>query len=373
RGVELAVQHYFNDNSRGIAGIGYNCSILPYKVFPNSYDDVISKAVIKAADEGAAVISMSLGGYGAANPAFQAAVNYATSKGSVVIASAGNDNTNNDTRPHYPSDYNNVICVGSTDASDRKSDFSNFGQRVDVAAPGTNVYATVPGGYDYLSGTSMATPNVAGLLGLMRTYAPKATPAQLRLALLKGTDPVGTWVATGRVNASKALTLLRPATPVASTKVASGKLGSTLTTTDLDKLATAGDGKSVAVPMTFVRGLGQSAEYVMQFKTAGTPYWPDYVESSITVNAKINAPSATTQVYMWDYVAKTWKLVSQATTTATMSMKLPLNQSAYRNSTGQYQVMVRGLVPIRSGNPTTGGVLTLDALSSTTSFRQTIE
>ncbi|RYG44093.1 hypothetical protein EON79_15650 [bacterium] len=175
------------------------------------------------------------------------------------------------------------------------------------------------------------------------------------------------------MNATKALTLLRPATPISSTRVASGKYGTTMTTTDLAKLATSGDGQTVPVPMTFTRGLGQSAEYVMQFKTPTAPYWPDYVESSVTVNAKINAPSSTTQVYLWDYTSKSYKLVSQGTTTTSMVVKLPLNQSQYRTSNGQYQVMVRGLVPIRSGNPTSGGVMTLDVLTSSTSFRQAIE
>ncbi|RYG43694.1 hypothetical protein EON79_16515, partial [bacterium] len=133
------------NNSRGIAGMGYNCSILPYKVFPNSYDDVVAKAVISAADKGAAVISMSLGRFGTPNAAFQAAVNYATSKGSVVIAAAGNENTNIDIQPSYPASYTNVICVGSSDSGDRRSGFSNFGNRVDVAAPGSSIYSTVQG------------------------------------------------------------------------------------------------------------------------------------------------------------------------------------------------------------------------------------
>lgn len=365
------------NNSRGIAGIGYNCMVMPLKVFPNSYDDVIAKAVIYAADNGARVITMSLGGYGSPNPAFQAAVNYAYNKGSIITASAGNDGTNNDTRPHYPSDYNNVICVGSSDRFDQKSTFSNYGLRVDIAAPGTDILSTLAetdSKYGPLDGTSMATPQIAGLLGLMASYYPSATNAQLRTALLRGTDKIGSWVATGRANAVKALTLLRPASPTLSKTVASSIYGKSLATSDLAKLATKGDGKSVSVPMTYESGLGQTGMYVAEFQGPVTENWTDFVESRLELSATLKAEQSTIQVYIWDYRANSYKVVTQATMQSSiqMSFKLPINQSQYRaqDGSGRYRIMVRGLIPNRTGNPRSGSKMVLDYLASTTTFLQ---
>ncbi len=90
----------------------------------------------------------------------QQAVQYAWNKGSVIVAAAGNAGN---TKANYPAYYSEVIAVGCTDQSDRKSSFSTYGSWVDVAAPGSNIYSTYKGStYQSLSGTSMATPHVAG-------------------------------------------------------------------------------------------------------------------------------------------------------------------------------------------------------------------
>jgi thermitase len=154
------------------------------------------------------VISMSLGGYHFSQ-AYQEAINYAWNKGAVIVAAAGNDNIS---IPHYPSDYDNVISVGATDSNDQKADFSNFGQGVDVAAPGVDIYSTVVGGgYADFSGTSMSCPVVAGVAGLCFAYGGPATTNTAVRAAIEGTsDKVGPWLRLGRVNAFKALQKVSP-------------------------------------------------------------------------------------------------------------------------------------------------------------------
>lgn len=163
------------NNGIGVAGIGWNIKIVPVKcayntsgvtAVDNGYGGIIYAAKLKAR-----VISCSWGGAGGA-AAEQAVVDYAWNRGCIVVAAAGNNNVNT---PNYPGAYNNVYCVASVSSSNTKSSFSNYGTTtnawVDIASPGENIWSTVPnsttGTYQQMSGTSMATPLVAGLCGLM--------------------------------------------------------------------------------------------------------------------------------------------------------------------------------------------------------------
>lgn len=199
-GIAAAV----TNNGVGIAGVGYQCKIMPVKVLDSqgsgTYANVAS-GITWAADNGAKVISLSLGGP-SASATLQAAVDYAWNRGVVVVAAAGNSNTS---APSYPGYYTNAIAVGSTDQSDQRSPFSNFGSWVDVAAPGSQIYSTyVGGGYQTLSGTSMACPAVAGLAGLAWSRGASSHGA-VRSAIETTCDNVGNWLANGRVNAAAAL------------------------------------------------------------------------------------------------------------------------------------------------------------------------
>ena len=159
------------DNTVGIASIGWNIKIIPVKTEPDLGSvNAISfgyEGIVYAANANARVISCSWGGSGAA-AAEQAVVNYAWNRGCIIVAAAGNANT---TTQNYPGAYNNVYCVASVSSADVKSSFSNYGTWIDISAPGENVYSTTPsattGTYLTFSGTSMATPLVAGLAGLM--------------------------------------------------------------------------------------------------------------------------------------------------------------------------------------------------------------
>lgn len=167
-------------NGIGVASIGWGIRMIPVKTeFDNGSTTSISNGydgIIYAAKINARIISCSWGGAGFATTE-QAIVNYAWNRGCIVIASAGNANS---TTQNYPGAYANVYCVAACDPSDVKSTFSNYGTWVDITAPGNAINSTVPytgtlAAYQPLSGTSMATPMVAGLAGLMLSLSPNMT------------------------------------------------------------------------------------------------------------------------------------------------------------------------------------------------------
>jgi thermitase len=192
------------NNGIGIAGIGFNCTILPVKVLSSSGTGTsyaIGQGIRWAADQGAKVINLSLGG-SAASSFIQSAVDYAWQKGSVIVAAAGNSGN---TTKMYPAAFDNVIAVGATTSSDGRASFSNYGNWVDVAAPGSSIHSTMRGNkYGNMSGTSMAAPHVAGQAGLLWAYLGTSTaPSVVRERIQNTADPVGSWVVHGRINLSK--------------------------------------------------------------------------------------------------------------------------------------------------------------------------
>lgn len=194
-------------NGIGIAGVGWNCRIMPVKVLNASGSGTfanIASGINFATTNGAKVISLSLGG-SSGSSTLQAAVDNAVANGVTVVAAAGNSNT---TAASYPAFYTNAIAVASTDQNDARSSFSNYGTWVDVAAPGSSIYSTyLNNGYATLSGTSMATPHVAGMAGLLYSHLGSSTSAATIRARIENTcDPVGSFVVKGRVNVYRALT-----------------------------------------------------------------------------------------------------------------------------------------------------------------------
>jgi serine protease len=188
------------NNNVGVAGMA-QVTILPMKALAmtgglfssgcsGSYA-AIAQAIIDAADQGANVISMSIGG--TASSTLENAVNYAYSKGSILVAAAGNDGASNSI--DYPGAYPNVIAVGALDSTKTKASYSDMGPQIDIAAPGSNVISSYNGGtasYSSLSGTSMATPHVAGAIALALSCAPAGTtPAQVTSALYSTAEDLG--------------------------------------------------------------------------------------------------------------------------------------------------------------------------------------
>lgn len=172
------------NNGIGIASIGWNLKMIPVKCQTDNGSTTIVangyEGIIYAAKARARIISCSWGGSGASSTE-QAIVNYAWNKGCLIFASAGNANTS---AQNYPGAYANVYCVSAVNTSDVKSSYSNFGSWVDIAAPGDNINSTVPytgatAAYNQSSGTSMATPLVAGLAGLMLSKSPLMTRANV--------------------------------------------------------------------------------------------------------------------------------------------------------------------------------------------------
>jgi thermitase len=203
------------NNSLGIAGVGYRCSLMNVKVLGDDYGGAaswIAGGIVWAADAGARVICMSFGSPGNSQ-AVRDAVDYAWNRGAVLVASAGSRNSTN---PNYPAFYDPCIAVAATDPGDRKEALSNFGPWVDVAAPGLNILSTVPNhpsrlsqqNYGVMSGTSQATAFVAGLAGLIWSTPYGTSNAGVRDRIEATCDAIpgtGTLWAHGRINAGRAV------------------------------------------------------------------------------------------------------------------------------------------------------------------------
>ncbi|WP_370295176.1 Ig-like domain-containing protein [Rossellomorea marisflavi] len=202
------------DNGLGVVGVAPKTNIMPIDVFYDDYaytSDVI-EGVYYAVNNGADIINMSLGSYNY-NYSYNQAVQYAHQNGVLVIAAAGNDST---TRSHYPSSYDNVISVASTTSSDELSYFSNYGFDIDIAAPGSDIFSTLPyNSYGTKSGTSMASPVVAGVAALILADSPNLTGDEVADRLYSTSDNIGSsfYFGSGRVNASRALGVEKKVSP----------------------------------------------------------------------------------------------------------------------------------------------------------------
>ncbi len=196
------------NNGIGIAGTGYNTNLVSVKVLDSSgsgYYSWVANGIIWAADHGAKVINLSLGGTSPSTTLLNA-INYAWNKGAVIVAAAGNSNSS---QRLYPAYYSNSIATAATDTNDKKASFSSFGSWVDVAAPGVSIFSTYNNGdYATLSGTSMATPFISGVSGLIFGQHPDWTNSQVRNKIQSTSDPVsgtGTYWTYGRINACAAV------------------------------------------------------------------------------------------------------------------------------------------------------------------------
>jgi subtilisin family serine protease len=204
------------NNTMGVAGVCWKLRLMALRGGSGSglLQSDTAEAVHYAADNGAKIISASYGG-GAYSDTERAALNYANGKGVLFVAAAGNESTDNDTVPHYPSGYDlpNIVSVAATDRNDALASFSNYGKTsVDLAAPGVEILSTVPGGtYEEMQGTSMATPHVAGAAALLLSAKPGLTHLQLKQALLDTVDPVAALanktVSGGRLNVRSLIVL----------------------------------------------------------------------------------------------------------------------------------------------------------------------
>ncbi len=186
------------------SGAAPNCKIMPIKVLHDGkgFSSWIAQGIIYAVDNGADVISMSLGSQ-RISKVEEDAIRYARDNNVLIVAAAGNSNSD---VPEWPASSKEVISVGATDVYDSKTDFSNFGITVDVAAPGEDIFSTVVGGgYGIKSGTSMAAPYVAALCALLKSMVEGITSEEIEQLVYNNTDYIGGWLNHGRINYAKTL------------------------------------------------------------------------------------------------------------------------------------------------------------------------
>ncbi len=207
------------NNNYGVAGIAYEAKIMPLKVLSGSGGGTISdiaEAIRFAADNKADIINMSLGG-GGESQVLKDAIDYAYNKGAVIIAAAGNENSNS---ASYPARYAHVIGVGATDAQGNRAEFSNYGAGVDISAPGggngskiwqetidPDTNTPIISG---LQGTSMAAPHVAGVAALIKSTgitAPDEVFAVLQQSVRKIEQDPQNYYGAGQLDAAAAVKL----------------------------------------------------------------------------------------------------------------------------------------------------------------------
>jgi subtilisin family serine protease len=203
-------------NGKGVSGVNKEVSIMAVRFLAGNGSGSTSDAIRGidyAISRGAKVLSNSWGGKGGLNRALRDAIVRSEKAGALFVTSAGNDGTNNDRVPSYPAafDVPNMITVAATGSSDGMASFSNYGAKsVHVGAPGLNIYSTKPGGgYQYMSGTSMAGPHVAGLAALLWAKFPNAGYAEIKRRILQSGDTVaslqGKTITGKRISALRAL------------------------------------------------------------------------------------------------------------------------------------------------------------------------
>ncbi len=209
-GIAAAV----GDNGQGVTGLSWGSKIMPLKILDGGSLFDLADAIYYAVDNEADIINMSLGASGSDWPCnwtvVEDAFDYAVDQGVLLVAASGNDYQNG---VNCPAAYDQVIAVGSTTSSDTRSTFSNYGTRLDVVAPGDDIYSTIPVGqddYDYKAGTSMATPYVSGLAALLWSYAPNLQDDEIRSIIESSADDLGAagfdpYFGHGRINARRAL------------------------------------------------------------------------------------------------------------------------------------------------------------------------
>lgn len=291
------------NNGIGVAGVMWHVQLMSLKILDSTGTGTIGDEVaaidyaVMMKNRGTNIKAMnaSFGGSDFSNIELSA-ISVANDAGILLMAAAGNGNKkgvgiNDDLTPEYPANYNlpNIIAVAATDQSDNLASFSDFGPNsVHVAAPGVLILSTVvPGlpfclassvsGYDFCDGTSMSTPFVTGLAGLLAAMYPEFTPAQIRGTILRYVDVLpslqGKILTGGRINSFKAVSSLLAPTGLAA--AANSATSVSLTWTDN---ATGEDGYTVeretgSGPFTVLATLGpDSNSFTDTTASAGTTY-----------------------------------------------------------------------------------------------------
>ena len=279
-------------NGKGGAGIAPGATILSLRVVNAAgyiYDSALIAALRTAVKNGAQIVNISIGGT-AYNAVFQKAINEAAEAGVTVVAAMGNDGTN---CLNYPAGYDNVIGVVSVDRTNNRASGSSYGTWGDVAAPGAAVWSTTyNGSYGPKSGTSMASPVVAGVAALYKSVHSDATPAQITARLKATATRGGSDLGAGIVNAAAALSE-KPGIPTA--EIRSGETGEVLSRSDGGTLSAPWDGQLC------LTGTGRFLLYTLDGKTPGIR------EGQIVCGQRYNGP-----ISLADYAGQTLTVKAMA-------------------------------------------------------------
>jgi subtilisin family serine protease len=298
------------NNGIGVASIGNGIRIMPVKCTSNSSADpsIITagwQGVQYAIAAGADIISISWGS-SVYSTTYQNLVNYAESQGVAMVAAAGNAGSSS---PFYPAGYDICVGVAATTSTNAKASYSNYGAWVDIAAPGSSIYGIVPAGtaintYVNKSGTSMATPLTAGLLGLMLSNNTSLTPAQLRSCLYSGASNIDAqnssyigMLGAGRINALAAMTCIAALTNATSSNCNTpGSIAASNVTSSTANLS-----------WTAVSG---TLSYSVRYRVQGTTTW------GTEISASSNSLSLSDLVANTTYEVQTRAICSTSSTSA---------------------------------------------------------
>ena len=327
------------NNSIGVAGVGYDCRIMPVKALDaqgSGLTSDVAAGISFAVTNGAKVVSLSLGSPSNSST-MQSAVNNAWNSGVLVVAASGNDGTS---ALSYPAAHTNAIAVGATDANDARASFSNFGPWVDVAAPGTDILSTyINNQYAYTSGTSMSTPHVAGLGGLLWAFlGPTTSVATIRQRIEDNTIPIGTWLARGRIDVRRSVLNLGPPVIVRRTTVPTSTaiLAGTVLSGNLASLLTSDD---VRLNMMATRvGTGRGTQFYVEATTA----WSGQKLAIETTVEAQTAPGGILRVSYWNWAMSRWDLIGTKVLSGTDRGVVfsSTNPNLYLNGLDQSRILV---------------------------------
>lgn len=325
-------------NGQGGAGVAPNVQLLAVKVLNDQgagTTDTVMAGIQYAVDQGARVINLSLGGTGQST-LLANAIRQAVQRGALVVGAAGNSGS---TTESYPGAQPEVLCVGATQSNDARASFSNHGPWVDVAAPGTSIWSTLPSGqYGQLQGTSMATPFVAGQAALVWQHLGlSATPAQVRARIEESARPIGSWVQKGLVQVPESLTTQATPTVTQTTHFAT----TVRTTTGSNQSSLLALLQSADDQRFRIRSSTGSRQ-----RPAGMwvtlPFNPRVPNEGGTVVLNLEAVASTqvlAQLYFFDPLARQWRSQRSIRLGTTESqLELPISNLTKWLSNGSFQI-----------------------------------
>lgn len=312
------------NNHLGVVGVNWNAKVLACKFLSAEGSGSDAGAIecfnylvmLKTRGVNIRVSSNSWGmqrGGGPPATVLQAAIDAAGNAGIVNVFGAGNDGSDNDVAPFDPASYDipSIIAVASSGATDRKSFFSNYGaQSVDLAAPGENILSTYPGGdYQSSSGTSMATPHVAGVAALLAKMDPSLSVHAIKSLIMDNVDKSSRWsgrvASGGRLNAFKAASAVGSVTPntppsVALTSPASGSTYKAPVTIGISADASDIDG-SIQHVVFYANGTPIATDTSAPFSISWSPAPGSYSLTAVATDDRwATATSAAVSIFVAD-------------------------------------------------------------------------